>query len=200
MRPLRTLGTVLGLAVAFGVIAGRAALTPVARRAVVQAQQDLPAAEPADPGLDERRGPPGAARARRPLGLLVLCSGRGRCCTPCSRRATSGSRSGCCGAILLNDLVVAPVVTVLRALSQRAFRRLPEAALAWLKGGFVVGGVLVLVVVPEIWAQHLGTANPTVLPGDYAGRLLVVLVVVAGLTLLAVGVTVLRRRGRPRAG
>ena len=47
--------------------------------------------------------------------------------------------------------------------------------------------MLVLVVVPEIWAQHLGTANPTILPGDYAGRLLVVLAVVAGLTLVAVG-------------
>ena len=63
--------------------------------------------------------------------------------------------------------------------------------------GQVVGGVLVLVVVPEIWAQHLGTANPTVLPGDYAGRLLVVLAVVAGLTLVAVAVATARAR-RPR--
>ena len=42
--------------------------------------------------------------------------------------------------------------------------------------------LLVLVVVPEIWAQHLGPLNPTVLPGDYGRRLLLTLAVIAVLT------------------
>lgn len=199
MRPLRTLGTVLGLAVAVGVIAGRAALTPVARRAVVQAQQDLPAPEPAIPTSPSAR----VRQVRLALaaaGLLVLLLGAWKVLHAVQPPSYVWLAVWLLGAILLNDLVVAPVVTVLRALSRRAFRRLPEAAFAWLKGGFVVGGVLVLVVVPEIWAQHLGTANPTVLPGDYGARLGVVLAVVAVLSLLAAGVTVVRRRRRPREG
>ncbi|GAA3575215.1 hypothetical protein GCM10022197_35350 [Microlunatus spumicola] len=196
MRPLRTLGTVLGLAVAVGVLAGRAALTPVARRAVVRAQQDLPAPEPAIPASASV----GVRRARLALGaagLAVLLLGGWKVLHAVQPPSYVWLAVWLLGAILLNDLVIAPVVIALRGLTHHALRGLPDAALAWLKGGFVVGGVLVLVVVPEIWAQHLGTANPTVLPGDYAGRLLVVLAVVAGLTLAAVAVATARAR-RPR--
>ncbi len=196
MRLLRTLGTLLGLAVVLGVVAGRAALTPVARRAVVHAQQDLPALEPTIPTSPSRR----VRQVRLALaaaGLVVLLVGAWKVLHAVQAPSYVWLAVWLLGAILLNDAVIAPVVVVLRAVTHRALGRLPAAALAWLKGGFVVGGVLVLVVVPEIWAQHLGTANPTILPGDYTGRLLLVLAVVAVLTLVAVvGATARGRRVR----
>lgn len=69
-----------------------------------------------------------------------------------------------------------------------------------MKGGFVVAGVLVLVVVPEIWAQDLGPANPTILPSDYSGRLTVVLAVVFAVTLMAALGALARERYRDRTG
>lgn len=183
MRPLRTLGTVLGLAVVVGVLAGRAALVPVARQAVVRAQQDLPAPEAGIPTSSSA----GVRRVRLTLaaaGLVVLLVGAWKVLHAVQPPSYVWLAIWLLGAILLNDAVIAPVVGVLRALTHRVLGGLPSAALAWLTGGFVVAGVLVLVVAPEIWAQHLGTANPTVLPGDYLGRLLVVLAVIAGLTLV----------------
>lgn len=94
------------------------------------------------------------------------------------------------GAIVLHDAVLVPAVTVLRAGAHRAGRRLPEAALALVKGGFVVGGVLSLFAVPEIWAQHLGSLNPSVLPGAYGQALAVTWLVVAVLTAAGVAVLV----------
>ncbi|HEY0240688.1 MAG TPA: hypothetical protein VGC37_18825 [Friedmanniella sp.] len=199
MRPLRTIGALLGLTVALGVLAGRAALTPAARRAVVRAQLDVPAPEPAIPSSS-------SARVRRvrltlaAIGLVVLLVGAWKVLHAVQAPSYVWLAVWLLGAVLLNDAVIAPVVIALRGLTHHVLRRLPAAALAWLKGGFAVGGVLVLVVVPEIWAQHLGTANPTVLPGDYATRLLVVLAVVAALTLTAAGAATARERRRARAG
>ena len=88
VRPLRTLGTVLGLAVAVGVIAGRAALTPVARRAVVQAQQDLPAPEPAIPPSPSAR----VRRARLALAAVGLARAAARRLEGAARRAAAELR------------------------------------------------------------------------------------------------------------
>ncbi len=98
------------------------------------------------------------------------------------------------GAVVLHDAVLAPVVNLLRAGSNRGLRRLPRTARAVVRSGFVVAGVFALVVVPAIWAKHVGSANPTILPGDYGPRLLVVVLVIAGLTLAGVVVVLIRRR------
>lgn len=91
-------------------------------------------------------------------------------------------------AVILHDAVLVPAVSLLRAATLRAGRRLPAAALALIEGAFVVGGVLSLVAVPEIWAKHLGRQNPSVLPGAYGQALLVTWVVLAVLTAGSVAV------------
>lgn len=101
-------------------------------------------------------------------------------------------------AVVLHDAVLVPGVSVLREATVRVGRRLPAASLALIEGAFVVGGVLSLVVVPEIWAKHLGSLNPTVLPGAYGQALVVTWLVVAVVTVASVaalaGLTHRRRR------
>ena len=103
------------------------------------------------------------------------------------------------GAILLHDAVLSPFVLGVSVLVRRAGRRPATASAShsaqsrrtWrgvlliIQGGVIVGAILTLVVVPEIYAKTLGTANPTVLPSDYALRLSVMWVVIAGVTALA---------------
>jgi len=91
-------------------------------------------------------------------------------------------------AIVLHDAVLVPGVSVLREATVRVGRRLPAASLALIEGAFVVGGIVSLVAVPEIWAKHLGPLNPTVLPGAYGRALLVTWLVVAVLTVGSVAV------------
>jgi hypothetical protein len=101
------------------------------------------------------------------------------------------------GAIILHDAVLVPAVTVLRAGAHRAGHRLPEAALALVSGGFVVVGVLSLFALPEIWAQHLGPLNPSVLAGAYGQALAVTWLVVAVLTAAGIAVVVVHARRQP---
>lgn len=98
------------------------------------------------------------------------------------------------GAVILHDAVLVPAVSVLRAAAHRAGKRLPDTALGVLTGGFVVGGVLSLVALPELWAQHLGPLNPSVLPGAYGQALVVTWVVVTLLTAGGVAVAVVLAR------
>ena len=104
------------------------------------------------------------------------------------------------GAILLHDAILVPVLTIAGRLRDATGRRigLPPAAVRIVDGAVVVGGVLTLAVLPELWAQHLGPANPTVLPGDYGARLLAVWVVIG--VLAAVGVVAVTLRARRRDG
>lgn len=98
------------------------------------------------------------------------------------------------GAVVLHDFVLAPVLTGLRAASLRVGRRLPIAAVWLVQAGFVVGGVLTLVAVPEIYAKQLGPLNPTVLPGSYGSALLVSWTVIVVVTALAAAAVTFRAR------
>lgn len=104
-------------------------------------------------------------------------------------------------AIVLHDAVLVPVLTAFRAAARRAGRQLPTAAIWIVETGFLVGGAITVLAVPEIYAKHRGTLNPTVLPGAYGPALLVTWVVIVLVTVLAAGaVTLTHRQGRGRAG
>lgn len=97
-------------------------------------------------------------------------------------------------AIILHDAVLVPAVSVLREATVRGGRRLSAVTLALIEGAFVVGGVMTLVALPEIWAKHLGTLNPTVLPGSYGRSLILTWLVVVLITVSAVVVVEVARR------
>lgn len=97
-------------------------------------------------------------------------------------------------AIVLHDAVLVPVLTALRAASRRAGRRLPVAAVWIAETGFLVGGAITVLAVPEIHAQRRGTLNPTVLPGAYGTALLVTWAVIVLVTACAVAILALTAR------
>ena len=88
-------------------------------------------------------------------------------------------------AVVLHDGVVAPATAVVSRAVERAGPVLSPASRAVIRVGLVVGGVLTVVVLPEVAAQARGNPNPTVLPAAYGARLgwawlLIVVAVVAG--------------------
>lgn len=99
------------------------------------------------------------------------------------------------GAIVLHDAVLVPAVSVLRAAAHRAGRRLPVTAIRLIEAAFFLVGTVTLLAVPEIYAQHLGSNNPTVLPGSYGRALLATWLLVVVVTGLAVAAVSLRARG-----
>lgn len=99
------------------------------------------------------------------------------------------------GAIVLHDAVLSPLLLVANLLLRRRGRRVPAVVLAIVQVAVVVGAVLALLVVPEIYARSLNPANPTILVGDYALRLALLWAALALLTALTV-VGYLVGRGR----
>ncbi len=202
MKVLRALGLAWGLTAAVGVLVSRVALTRYA--AGLRAETLSPST---NPSLSPSTGPPTAEPAPSPavrrsrlavgaVGLLVLLTGVWKVLHAVQPASYLWLLVWLGGAVVLHDAVLVPVLSLLRAGTHRGLPTLPEPAVALVKAGFLTGGLLVLVVVPEIWAQHLGTQNPTVLPGSYAHRLLVTLAVIAVLTLTGAVVTARRSRTR----
>lgn len=100
-------------------------------------------------------------------------------------------------AVIVHDAVLVPAVSLLRKATFRAGRRLTPASVSMIEGAFVVGGVLSLVAVPEIWAKHLGPLNPTVLPGAYGQALLMTWLVLAILTVGSIATLARLARRQP---
>lgn len=98
------------------------------------------------------------------------------------------------GANVLHDAVLVPAVSVLRAGAHRAGRRLPVIAVRLAEAAFFLVGAVTLLAVPEIYAKHLGSNNPTVLPGSYGRALLATSLVVAAVTGLVITAVWLRAR------
>ncbi|PPF75447.1 hypothetical protein C5B96_16695 [Subtercola sp. Z020] len=110
------------------------------------------------------------------------------------------------GAIILHDAVISPLVFLIGVLARRAGRSVSRSLLLIIQGGIVVGCLLMLLIVPEIYAKTLGTANETVLPFDYAARLglmwvgiALVTALVAAFHLRAAHLRTARSRRRPQA-
>jgi hypothetical protein len=89
-------------------------------------------------------------------------------------------------SVVLHDGVLVPVVTVMAAVLKRAGRALPRPAILLIEGGFALGMLISLAVGPEIYAKALGPRNETVLPADYATRLIAVWAAILVLTAAAV--------------
>jgi hypothetical protein len=90
------------------------------------------------------------------------------------------------GAIILHDGILAPIVFGVSLVLRRAGKRIPFGALLIVQGAVVVGAMTALLVVPQQLKRAIGTANPTILPLDYAVNLVVFAAVLVAVTVLAV--------------
>ncbi|GMA29319.1 hypothetical protein [Arenivirga flava] len=98
------------------------------------------------------------------------------------------------GALVLHDAVLAPIVLGVHLLLRRVGRRVPLSVVLILQAALVVAALVTALVLPEILKQGIGSANPTILPLDYAGNLIRFQ---AGLALVtAAAIAVVLARGR----
>jgi hypothetical protein len=102
------------------------------------------------------------------------------------------------GAVIIHDAIIAPVVVAISIAMRRVGRRIPPAVIAIVQGAVVVGSVFTLVVVPEIIRRAKVPNNDTVLPFDYASRLVVLWAAIVVITALVVALY-LRRTSRQKA-
>lgn len=153
---------------------------------------------PAVPAADRHRPPrlSGSGRALAAAGWAVVLVGALGAADRISHFAFSIPWMGLARWMLLStlvhDLVVAPLIT-LAALGVGRLR--PRALRAPVAVGLIVSASLVAVSSPRLRADGALPDNPSVLPGDAARDLLVVLAVVWAVTLGAGVVRLWRARG-----
>jgi hypothetical protein len=94
------------------------------------------------------------------------------------------------GALIIHDGIVAPTVFGVTLLFRRAQRKVPPVVIAIVEGAIVIGGIITLIVVPEILKKNIGTLSSSILPQNYALHLGLFYVVLIALTGLAVGIYV----------
>ena len=102
-------------------------------------------------------------------------------------------------ALVVNDTIGAAAVFAVSVLLRRIARskagtRIPLAVFAIVQGALVVGVIVTVVVVPEVFHRAAGTANPTVLPLDYGSNLLLVHAILVGVMALMIATAVMWRR------
>jgi uncharacterized membrane protein YhaH (DUF805 family) len=102
------------------------------------------------------------------------------------------------GAIVLHDGVAALAVFGATVLVRRA-HGIPFVVRAIVQGAAVVALVVTVLVLPEFLAIAMGPANPSVLPLDYAGNLLLFHAGLAAVTVATVVIAVTVRRSRDRS-
>ena len=126
------------------------------------------------------------------VGVLVIAFGAYVMVTTVRPNRIWGLATWLLGAVVLHDAILSPFVVAVGLLLRRTGRTIRVWALVVVQAAVVLGSVLALVVLPEIAAKHHGQKNPTVLPFDYAARLLavegVLLLVVVAVLVIAVAV------------
>jgi membrane-bound metal-dependent hydrolase YbcI (DUF457 family) len=75
------------------------------------------------------------------------------------------------GAIVLHDGVGAIGVFVVSVLVRKVGRRVPFIVLVIAQAAAAIWVIVLVLVVPEIVKQAIGTANPSILPLDYTANL-----------------------------
>jgi hypothetical protein len=102
------------------------------------------------------------------------------------------------GAILLHDGVGAMAVFAVTVIARRTLRVIPFVVVCIVQAALAISVVVTVLVVPEIVKGWIGSANPTILPLDYARNLALFYAAVAAVTAIAIVIALARgRRRRP---
>lgn len=102
-------------------------------------------------------------------------------------------------ALLVHDVIIAGVVFGVAFAGRRIAGPVSVVPIVIVQCALAVGAIVALVVVPEIVKNAVGTANPSILPLDYAANLAFFLGALAVVTAGALALHVLLAR-RARTG
>jgi hypothetical protein len=102
-------------------------------------------------------------------------------------------------ALIVHDGVIAFAAFGVALAMRKVGRRVPLPVIAIVQGALVLSAVFALLVLPEIYKQHLGSKNYTVLPLDYGLGLLMLWAATIVVTVLAIaGYYAFTRRQKQR--
>jgi hypothetical protein len=94
------------------------------------------------------------------------------------------------GALMIHDGIIAPVIFMVTVIMRRVFVRVPAVVVAIIQGALVIGGIITIIVVPEILKKWIGTLSTSILPQNYALHLGFFYVALVVLTAIAIGIYV----------
>lgn len=130
-------------------------------------------------------------------GVALLASGGVILLTQNMPQTWVGIAAWLIGALVIHDGVISMTVLGASIVLRRIGRRVPLVAILVVQAALVIGGIMTLLVVPEIVKKSIGTANPTILPLNYAGNLLWFYVGLFALTVIVLGGIFIARKLRP---
>jgi hypothetical protein len=100
-------------------------------------------------------------------------------------------------ALILHDGLLSPILFGINFLARGTLLRVSWVNLAIVQIGVIAGGVISLLVLPEIWAKRDGPANNSTLPLDYVLNLSGVWLAIAVITSLILCVLHARHKQNP---
>lgn len=90
------------------------------------------------------------------------------------------------GALIIHDGLIAPTVFLMTVVMRKRLERVPATVVAIIQGALVIGGIITLIVVPEILKKWIGTLSSSILPQNYALHLVLFYVVLGALAAGAI--------------
>jgi hypothetical protein len=90
------------------------------------------------------------------------------------------------GALIIHDGIIAPAVFGTTLIMRKAAGRISPVVIAIVQGTLVIGGIVLLIVVPEILKKQIGTLSSSILPQNYLLNLVAFIVVLGGIAILAI--------------
>lgn len=131
------------------------------------------------------------------VGIVVLLIGGYQLLTDVAPSNYFGIAVWLVAALVIHDGIIAFTVLGVSVLARRI--RMPFMAFLIVQAAIVAMAIVALLFIPEVIKKAIGTANPSILPLNYAINLAVfavVLAVVTAIALVAAVVITRRRAGR----
>ena len=127
------------------------------------------------------------------VGLALLATGVGTLLSevPPSRYPAIGL--WLLGALVIHDGIGAMVVFGVSVVLRRAERQVPFGVVLVVQSALAIAAVVTVLVLPEIIKKGIGTANPSILPLDYALALLLFHAALAAVSALLIAGVLMRR-------
>lgn len=102
------------------------------------------------------------------------------------------------GALIIHDGIIAPTVFLTTLFMRKFGARVPAVVMAIIQGALVIGGIITLIVLPEIVKKAVGTLSSSILPSNYGLNLVVFYAVLIVLAAIGVAAYLLMFRSRQK--